>query len=118
MRPLAAAVGVMIAVATAIAWAPIASWSGSGTKETESFAPSAREWRVTWTAQPIDPKFAGTGQKVFSVQVIKDGEDFPASTINAGPGETSGESYVRGAGRYYLKINAVNAKWTLAAEQQ
>lgn len=108
---------LMTATLAASDWSPIAKWSGSGTKETETFATPAKEWRIRWTADPIDRTFAGSGVKSFSVQVLKDGSDLPVSTLSAGKDETSGESYVRGAGSYHLKITAVNAKWSLIAEQ-
>lgn len=116
MRTLCALL-VTAAVLTASDYAPVKSWAGSGGKETESFDIAAKEWRLRWTAKPIDPRFAGSGVKAFSVQVLRGDSDLPVSTFQAGPSETAGESYVRGTGRFYLKITAVNAQWTLAAEQ-
>ena len=66
--------------------------------------------------EPIDPKFAGNGTKAFNVTVYREGSDLPVSTIAAGPTETSGDSFVQGAGRYSLKIASLNAKWTITAD--
>ena len=106
--PILCALLVTLAAQT---WTPIASWDGSGTKETESFDVTAREWRLSWTATPT----SASGRKTFSVTVMKD--DLPVSVVTAGPTETAGESFVRGTGRYYLKISSFDAKWTLKAEQ-
>lgn len=107
---------LVVAGLSAQGWTSLGSWSGSGTKETESFAASSREWRLTWTAEPADKSFAG-GQKTFAIDVMKEGTQYPVSSIQAGASETKGESFVRGAGRYYLKVSSLNAKWTIQAEQ-
>ncbi len=116
MRTMVCAILLTVAV-TAADWTDIAKWSGSGTKETESFEVKSREWRLTWTAKAIDPTYAGSGTFRLSVQVMKDGSAIPVSVVTAGPGETQGESFVRGAGRYFLKVSSVNAQWTLAVQE-
>lgn len=106
-----------VATLTASDYSPVKSWAGSGTKETESFDITAKEWRLAWTAEAIDKTFAGDGRRILSVAVMKDGSAVPVSSMTAGDRERSGETFVRGAGHYYLKVTAVNAQWTLAAEQ-
>lgn len=108
---------LMTTVLTAADYSPLRQWSGSGTKDTETFEVTAKEWRLSWTAQPVDKTFAGDGRFVFRVTVYKDGSDVPVSRIEGGQSEQRGESFVRGAGRYYLKVSAVNAQWTLTAEE-
>jgi hypothetical protein len=110
-------VAVTVATLAAADYTPVKSWSGAGTKETETFTITTREWRVTWTAVAERADFAG-GAKNFDIGVYKDGgSQFPLSSISAGASETKGESFVRGAGRYYLKISALNAKWTVAVDE-
>jgi hypothetical protein len=109
MRYLLSAL-ILIQAAT---WTPIGSWTGEGTKETETFMVTAREWRVTWTAKKKNPTLP---VRVFAIAVYNAANDTPVSSINPGDAEAAGESYVRGAGRYYLKIAAGNAAWTVRAE--
>jgi hypothetical protein len=99
---------------SATTWTPIASWSGEGTKETETFTITQREWRVTWTAKLSNPKMP---VRVFSVAVYDAKTDVPVSQLMPGDKESAGESYVRGAGRYYLKIASGNAAWTVRVEE-
>jgi hypothetical protein len=90
-------------------WKAIKSWSGDGISETESFATTAREWRLRWTA-----KNTRTVPGTFSVSVHDAETDKLVSTAT---GLGSQESYVRGKGRFYLKINAALVAWTVSAEE-
>jgi hypothetical protein len=109
---------LLLTVATlqAADYTKLKSWDGSSTKETETFQVTAKEWRLAWTVQPIDRTYAGDGRFVYRIAVYKDGSEVAVSRIDAGA-EHAGESFIRGAGRYYLKVTAINAQWTLAAEQ-
>jgi len=106
---------VFLIALQASTWTSIGSWSGQGIKETESFNATQREWRLTWTAKSID---SGLNMRSFGFSVYSAKDDRPVSTVSGGPTETSGESFVRGAGRFYLKITSVNAAWTIKAEER
>jgi hypothetical protein len=106
-----------VATLTAADYTQLKTWTGSGTKETETFEVTAKEWRLVWAAKPIDKTFAGDGRFVFRVAIHKEGSAVPVSRLEGGQSEQAGESFVRGAGRYFLKVSSVNAQWTLTAEQ-
>lgn len=90
--------------------APLGQWNGSGSKDTESFAVPATEWRIVWVAIPS----TSTGALMISVH---DAETLRlVNTISSGVvnGKTTDVSYVRApAGRYYLSINGVGVAWAI-----
>lgn len=82
----------------------LGTWSGDGSKDTETFSTTKAEWRVTWTTT----KFLGI--------VVKSAEtNKPVATAS---GSENGTSMVRvPAGKYYLSISG-SAKWTVTADEQ
>ena len=95
-------------------WAVVASWRGSGMKETESFAVANREWRVRWKTG--SEPFANAG--ILQLFVYnQDGQMVGLAANQQGPGEDV--SYVRAPpGRYYIKINSANIDWNISVEDQ
>lgn len=92
-------------------WRTVRSWSGSGIKETETFAVTSREWRVNWRS--ANEPFPNAG----ILQIFVNDEDGNMVTFLAnkqGPG--SDVSYVRGKGRFYLHINSANVDWNVTVE--
>lgn len=95
-------------------WKPIASWSGHGNLQTDSFEMAAGNWRVKWEARnPKDPK-AG----IFRISVH--------SAISGRPLETAVEH--RGAGHdidyvdedprvFFLVIDAKDMDWSVTVEE-
>lgn len=112
MRVTIALLLTVAASLSAATWSPLGTWQGTGgAKETETFTTTQKEWRVRWTATPT------ASPRLFSVTVRAADTRDVVSIISAGE-EPSGESYVRGpAGKYYVSIATVNAKWTLVAEE-
>lgn len=87
-------------------------WSGSGSKDTESFDMPGGEWRVVWSAQP-----ASAGGGLLSVNVHDASNGRIVSTVSSGQfsSEAQDNSVVRSsAGKFYLSISSVNASWHVA----
>jgi hypothetical protein len=95
-------------------WTSVASWSGNGIKETESFVTSSREWRVQWQAR--NEPFAGAG--ILQIMVY-DGSGTLVTLAANKQGTGSDVSYVRSTpGRHYLMINSGNVDWDVTVEEQ
>ena len=88
-------------------WTSLGTWSGDGTKETESFTTTQKEWRVRWSQK---------GEGGFLAITVMNAKDDIVG--NAGS-SSSGESYVRTPpGKHYLKIASAGNHWTITAEEQ
>lgn len=92
------------------------SWSGSGSKDTESFNVRGGEWRVAWRAVSTSPRTAGS----LSIYV----HDAPSGRMvsNLSSGDISGarqdSSVVRTPpGRYYLSIISALVNWEISISQ-
>jgi hypothetical protein len=95
------------------AWRTVASWSGSGMKETESFNVESREWRISW--ETSNEPFAGAG--LLQIYVYNDqGEMVSLAANRQGLGRDV--SYVRGKGRFHLMLNSANIDWSVMVEDQ
>lgn len=95
-------------------WVQIASWSGSGMKETETFTTTNREWRIHWRTS--NEAFAGAG--IFQVFVYNGDGGMVTLAANV-QGARSDVSYVRApAGPHYLMINSGNVDWTVTVEER
>jgi hypothetical protein len=102
------------AAAPAATWTTIASWSGSGIKETESFVTQTREWRISWRTTN-EPSPRASLLQIF-VHDASNNRMVSLAANQQGLGQDT--SYVRSApGRHYLKINSANADWTVTAEE-
>jgi len=104
---------VVPAVDRAAGWRTIASWRGSGIKNTESFTTTAREWRIKWNTGSSGP-FGG----ILQIYVY----DSDGGLVNVAANATSSGSdvsYVRARpGRYNLTINSTNDNWSVMVEQE
>lgn len=97
----------------ASAWTTVKTWSGEGTKERETFSVRSREWRINWKTS--GEKFEGAG--IFQIYVhSEDGALVSLAANKQGVGEDT--SYVRSAGRHYLKINSANVHWRVEVQDQ
>lgn len=95
-------------------WTRVASWSGSGIKDTETFTTTQREWRINWRTQK-EP-FQGAG----ILQIYVHNEDGALVNLAANAqGVRADVSYVRAPpGRYYLKLNSANVEYSIDVEEQ
>jgi hypothetical protein len=91
----------------------VKTWKGSGAKDTESFDVRSREWRITW--ETSNEPFANAG--IFQIYVHNDKDELVSLAANK-QGTGSDTSYVRGRGRFYLKINSANVDWSVIVEDQ
>ncbi len=99
--------------ARAVEWRSVKTWTGSGIKETEGFDIQSREWRVSWETK--NEAFAGAG--IFQIYVHNDKDELVSLAANK-QGTGKDVSYVRGKGRFYLKINSGNVDWSVTVEDQ
>jgi len=95
-------------------WTEVASWRGSGIKDTETFTTSNREWRIRWHSE--NEPFPKAG--ILQIFVYRpDGEMVNLAANKQGPGDDV--SYIRAApGPFYLKINSGNIDWDITVEEQ
>lgn len=94
-------------------WRSLKSWSGTGTKQTESFDTASREWRINWSMS--DPALPGAG--ILQIFVYDQNDKLVSLAANTTQ-PTSDTSYVRGKGNYHLMINSGNCKWRVTVEDQ
>jgi hypothetical protein len=95
-------------------WRVVKSWSGNGTKETESFTVRGKEWRVSWRTQ----NEASRGAGIFQIYV-KNGAGKLVSLAANKQKEGEDVSYVHSApGEYYLTINSASFDWKVAVEER
>jgi hypothetical protein len=96
-------------------WREIASWSGSGMKQTESFRTASREWRVHW--QTANEPFPGAG--ILQIMVYSAESDSLITLAANKQGTGKDTSYVRAPpGLYYLMFNSGNVDWSVRVEDQ
>ena len=96
---------------TAAEWAEVVTIAGDSIKETESFTVANREWRVAWDTQPGEH-----GDGIFSFDIMTSDGDYVTTGANV-MGASQDSTVQRGAGDYYLAINATQA-YTITVEQR
>ncbi|WP_410508414.1 hypothetical protein RSJ42_16925 [Methanosarcina hadiensis] len=77
----------------------ITSWSGSSTKNTETFHIPSKEWKISWKTYP-----GQYGDMNFQIYVYNSDGSLKNVAANV-IGENSDYSIIRGSGDYYLTIN-------------
>ncbi|HXG68723.1 MAG TPA: zinc ribbon domain-containing protein [Blastocatellia bacterium] len=82
------------------AWHPVATFKGKGIKQTESFTIPGDEWRITWSTRP-----GPYGAMNFQIYVY-DSTGTPVDVAANVIGGDEDSTVMRGAGTFYLKINA------------
>lgn len=87
----------------------IASYSGTGPKNTANFHVNADQWQIVWTCQPSNP------YGVFDVSVYQpDGTAIDPLAISETCASTHNDTTIeRGSGDFYLQINSANVSWTI-----
>lgn len=102
------------------AWKTIATFSGNGAKNTESFFVPVSEWRIRWTARLLDEDAFG----VLFVSVyewgFESGDNKLVTTAVSQIEPGSDVSYVRGSAYdyCYLEVNASGFDWELVLEYE
>jgi hypothetical protein len=93
--------------AAAATWHQLGEWSGTGTKQTEGFAPTSREVRISWDSK----------SNLFQIFVHRASDDFPVEVAANTQEQGTGSTLVRLRGEHYLKINSVG-KWAVKVEDK
>lgn len=88
----------------------VASWVGSGSKNTETFQVESSEWSVEWSLTPT------TSPGLLQIYVHDADNDALIELVGNAvvDKQTSDVSVIRGSGRYYLKANGVNGDWKMS----
>ena len=95
-------------------WKPVASWSGNGNYQTDSFEIRTGEWRIKWktTDQP------SAKEKVFRIitHSLVSGRFVNVAVDNPGPG--SGVSYEAEDPRpFFLAVESSGLDWNIDVEE-
>lgn len=97
-----------------VSWKHLASWSGRGNTQTETFMSDNGSFRIQWATKNESPAGAGTLKVAFrsgdSGRVIIDAVDQK--------GEGSGSAEVGDMVRwYYLSIDSANVDWSVSVDE-
>lgn len=97
-----------------VAWKPLATWSGRGNLQTETFTSDNGSFRIQWETMNESPAGRGTLKVAFrsgdSGRVIIDAVD----QRGVGRGSDEVGDMVRW---YYLTIDSANVDWTVTVEE-
>jgi hypothetical protein len=80
----------------------VGMWTGQGIKNTETFHIPSDSWSVIWSTSPIN-SYGG----ILQIFIYRSDGTLVGLSANV-MGKDSNNSYMRGAGDYYLKINSAN----------
>jgi hypothetical protein len=99
---------------TELGWRPVASWSGRGNTQTESFNIESGQWRIRWETSPQQLPAGGTFR--VSVQSLVSGRFVDVAVEHQGAG--SGIAYVAEDPRpFFLVIESSDVDWKVAVEE-
>jgi hypothetical protein len=99
---------------TAIGWRPVASWSGHGNYQTESFYMENGQWRVRWKTSERQVSKAGAFRAIIHSTVSGRFVEVAAEHQGAG----SGMTYVAEDPRqFFLVIESSGVDWNIAVEE-
>ncbi len=94
-------------------WHEVTTFSGSDTKDTDTFIIKGDRFKLTYTVSP-DPEYPQYAS--FSVYAFEPGSNAYAAYASLDSGTDSTTSY-KGSGEYYLKVVAANLKsWSVKVE--
>ncbi|MDE1925077.1 MAG: hypothetical protein KGH79_02770 [Patescibacteria group bacterium] len=100
-------------------WHTVATFSGSGNKNTDTFTIKGSQWRIQWSATAdSSDSFCSQNGCTFSAQIVKPGDNFPTDYVQSSVYTTkSDSSNFYTTGTFYLKLNTylINS-WTVTVE--
>lgn len=97
-----------------VGWRPIASFSGRGDSQTESFEISSTQWRIKWRTQGAASPLSGT----FHVVVHSAVSGRPLLDAIHQRGSGSGIAYVNDDPRlYHLVIESSGLDWSVQVQE-
>ncbi|MCS3655136.1 hypothetical protein [Salinibacter ruber] len=105
------------AVGQSTGWQTVATFDGSGQKNTRPFTVEVSEWRVKYESESTSG-FGGTGH-IFQVYMKEPGSDDPVGEIIANASNEKRvveTSYLYQSGRYYFQVNSANGQWEMKVQ--
>jgi hypothetical protein len=97
-----------------IGWRPVASWSGRGNTQTESFDMESGQWRIRW--ETSDMQFSSAGTFLAIVHSSVSGRFVEVAVEHRGAGK--GVAYVAEDPRqFFLDIESSGVDWKVAVEE-
>jgi hypothetical protein len=97
-----------------IGWRPVASWSGRGNIQTESFSMESGQWRIRWETSDMQVSRAGTFRAI--VHSTVSGRFVEVAVEHQGAGK--GVAYVAEDPRqFFLDIESSGVDWKVAVEE-
>jgi hypothetical protein len=97
-----------------VGWRPIASWSGRGDTQTESFDIDSTQWRIKWQTKGAASPGAGSFHLV--VHSAVSGRPIEDAVQHRGDGQ--GTAYVTEDPRlYHLVIDSGGVDWSIKVEE-
>ena len=97
-----------------IGWRPVASWSGRGNTQTESFYMDSGQWRIRWEAS--DEKPSSTGNFRAIVHSTVSGRLVEVAVDH--PGAGNGVAYMAEEPRqFFLVIESSGVDWKVAVDE-
>jgi hypothetical protein len=97
-----------------IGWRPVASWSGRGNTQTDSFGMGSGQWRIRWATTDQQP--SGEGKFRVIVHSTVSGRFVEVAVEHQGAG--SGLAYVSEDPRsFFLEIESSGVDWKVAVEE-
>ena len=96
---------LLLITATGFASGVVATWTGSGSRSTESFLITHNAWRVSWT----------TDDAIVVSVYNADTDSFVGYGSTKAPG--TGYTVIRENGRFYLKVVSFSGQWTITVTE-
>ena len=103
-----------VATPSLIGWRAVASWSGHGNAQPETFTVDSYPWRVRWETSRESPPGAGTFKAL-----VRSADSGSAVLLAADhPGVGRDTTYVAERHRaFYLAIDSSNIDWSVTIEE-
>jgi len=99
---------------TELGWRPIASWSGHGNTQTDSFNIGSGQWRIKW--ETSHELASGKGTFVLKVHSLVSGRFVETAVDHQGVGR--GVEYVAEEPRaFFLVIESSGIDWAVSVEE-
>lgn len=99
---------------TVVVWRPMASWSGRGSIQTESFTSDTGGFRVTWETRNETP--ASTGTFTLTLHSAISGRPLALVVEQRGVGHDVAHVY-EDPRVFYFVVSSANLDWTFAVDE-
>ena len=100
----------------AVIWKPIASWSGHGDRQTETFTGDTGGFRVHWETTKEAPAGGGRLRVVF--RSGDSGREIIEAIDARGAGSGIEEVAAERPRWYYITVESANVDWTIAVDER